>query len=318
MNVFIFTEAGYEFGYGHLSRMLAIAQGFADSDTNVHFFIRGDCNCQMLIEAGFDSGFFEIIDWLEDVSAINNVRSEDIIVVDSYYPDGNKLKFMAEKVRAAIFFDDTNRLAYPSGIVVNGALSADAMDYPQSNGVTYLLGAKYQPMRKEFWDVPEYQVRERVEYVLITFGGSDNQGMTVMILKELNTNWPELKKKVILGAGFKDDELIAEVKDQNTVIYRSLNASQMRNLFFESDVAISAAGQTLFELGRVGVPTVAYQVAENQKYNLDSWQATGFIEIENLGLLNFSPNERYLKSKRGREAVDGQGVRHLIKKIHEL
>ncbi len=50
----------------------------------------------------------------------------------------------------------------------------------------------------------------------------------------------------------------------------------MKNAMIKCDIAISAAGQTLFELARIGVPTYAVQVAENQTLNMLSWKKCNF------------------------------------------
>ena len=45
------------------------------------------------------------------------------------------------------------------------------------------------------------------------------------------------------------------------------------------DLAVSAAGQTLYELAQMGVPTIAIQVADNQKDNIEGWLKAGFIHF---------------------------------------
>jgi RimJ/RimL family protein N-acetyltransferase len=49
----------------------------------------------------------------------------------------------------------------------------------------------------------------------------------------------------------------------------------MAELMTASDIAVSAAGQTLFELARCGVPTIAVGVAENQRHNLEGFTDAG-------------------------------------------
>ena len=45
----------------------------------------------------------------------------------------------------------------------------------------------------------------------------------------------------------------------------------------EADIAVSAGGQTLFELARVGTPTAAVCVADNQINNLRGFTKLGFL-----------------------------------------
>ena len=194
------------------------------------------------------------------------------------------------------------------------------MPYPKRNGVTYLLGVGYAPLRREFWDVPEKSIRDNLEIVMITFGGADIRNLTPKVLKLLVDTYPKLFKKVIIGKGFCNTAEIEELKDKNTELIYYPNAAEMKKIMLESDVAISAGGQTLYELARVGVPTIAVAVADNQLYNIRGWQKRDFIEysgcvkdkrvLENilLGIETLRENEvRIEKSSIGRKLVDGKG-----------
>ena len=87
-----------------------------------------------------------------------------------------------------------------------------------------------------------------------------------------------------------------------------------------SDIAISAAGQTLYELAKVGTPTIAICVADNQMNNIEGWLKKGTISyagdyrdnyIENniIDLINkFKDfNFRTIISKKSQDFIDGKG-----------
>jgi len=184
--------------------------------------------------------------------------------------------------------DDTKRLDYPRGIVVNASIYAEELDYPKRDDMVYLLGPKYTPLRKEFWEVPEKEVREELETIMVTFGGDDMRSTTPNILRFLRENYPDLKKNVIIGKAFQNTEQIERETDGNTnLIYypdaekmkeTMLESEKMKETMLESDIAISAGGQTLYELARVGLPTIGICVAENQLGNVRGWKKTGFLE----------------------------------------
>lgn len=50
----------------------------------------------------------------------------------------------------------------------------------------------------------------------------------------------------------------------------------MLSLMLKCDIAVTAAGQTTYELARIGLPTIAIGVVENQKFNIDGWLEIGF------------------------------------------
>jgi UDP-2,4-diacetamido-2,4,6-trideoxy-beta-L-altropyranose hydrolase len=102
----------------------------------------------------------------------------------------------------------------------------------------------------------------------------------------------------------------------------------MKDLLTEADVAVTGGGQILNELARVGVPTVAIGLADNQYSNLEGWQARGFIElagwwdtpslsagVESCLSAFVHLEERRHRTEIGRALVDGQGSRRIRSEI---
>jgi spore coat polysaccharide biosynthesis predicted glycosyltransferase SpsG len=232
-------------------------------------------------------------------------------------------------VKTAVYIDDDVRLNYPRGFVLNGTLLAEQAPYPKSKEVNYLLGARYAPLRKEFWDVPAKPIRVNLETVMITFGGADIRNVTPKVLKLLTDAYPEVLKKVIIAKSFRNIAEIERLKDDNTKLIYYPNAAEMKKVMLESDIAISAGGQTLYELARIGVPTIGICIAENQLQNIEGWRKSGFLKYvgwysdENLEQ-RLKSSLRYLANKRirmhtseiGRKVIDGQGYKRIINAIN--
>ena len=163
---------------------------------------------------------------------------------------------------------------------------------------------------------------------MITFGGCDSTNLTPKILKLMTKEFPALSKKVIVGTGFRNGEEIEKQKDERTNLTYNADANMVKEIMIDSDIAISAAGQTLSELARIGAPTIALAVADNQLNNLEGWRKAGFIESVDvsdgsdsiahltgtIGLLS-SGLVRKEKSLRGRNAIDGNGARRIVNEI---
>ena len=100
----------------------------------------------------------------------------------------------------------------------------------------------------------------------------------------------------------------------------------MASLMLGSDVAISAAGQTLNELACLGVPTVAVCIDEDQRPNYEAYLRAGCLTRE------ISWDDRRLErriadalkdmeggavrrhvSRMGQSIIDGKGVERLSK-----
>ena len=94
----MFTEAGYLYGYGHLMRCLALAEGFREKSFEVIFIVRGEGNFSTLL-SGYN---YELCDWF-DFGILNlYVKNNCIAIVDSYYTDENLCRFIYKKFDCSI------------------------------------------------------------------------------------------------------------------------------------------------------------------------------------------------------------------------
>jgi len=319
--VFIITEGGRDIGFGHVTRCISLYQAFEEKGILPNLIIKGDESVESIVH----EKRYEIFDWLKDKERFFEVlEGADVAIVDSYMADQKTYKRLAKAVRVPVYIDDNKRLEYPDGVLVNGTVYADEIYPRQKGGMTYLLGTAYIPIRKDFWDVSKKRIREDVESLVITFGGDDFRNMTPKILRFLTERYPEIKKKVIIGGGFKNSGQIESVKDKKTELIWQSSGYQMRRVFASSDIAITAGGQTLYELARIGMPAIAIIVADNQINNVRGWQKVGFVE--NAGLWNdkellsrlFESLEclrqkkhRFQRSAIGKRFVDGMGARRI-------
>ncbi len=327
MRVYILTEGDRSKGFGHVTRCLSLYQAFEEKDIKPKFFINGDDSVIGLVK----NTDYEITDWLKMRQEVfERIKNSDIVIIDSYLADKEFYEYLSKLVKLPVYIDDNKRIDYPKGIVINGNIHAKDLNYPEKEGIIYLLGTKYTPLRKEFWEVPEKEIRDTVQSIMITFGGDDVRNMTPKVLKLLSENYPELKKNVIIGKGFCNVNEIKTAADRNTNLIYYPDAEQMKQVMLDSDIAISAGGQTLYELARVGVPTVVVIVADNQIGSAKGWEKVGFVQvsgiwqeetlIEKLEMkLEFlkNPEIREVTYKIGRKLVDGRGslrIREFISK----
>jgi len=314
--VLIFTEAGKQFGYGHLMRCLAIAEGFKKIRVRPIFYLRGNLDSGEILR-GFS---WKSVDWLKEPVDIKN----KIVILDSYYAPENYCKEVYGEAKTALFIDDYKRIPYPGGFVLNSAIGAKDMGYPYNPKIIYLLGPKYHPLRHEFWEFPKKVIRKCVEQILVTFGGSDMANVTPKILKMLKEQYPDFEKRVIIGKGFSNIKEIKAEADKKTVLIYYPDAKKMKQEMLEADICISGGGQTLYELLSFGVPTIAVCCAQNQRLNLECFERIGFIEnigwhrdpnlltSLNLALVRLSsPGERLKRSRKGRGLIDGKGASRL-------
>lgn len=271
IKVVILTEGGKNVGFGHISRCTAFYQAFEDRGITPEFIINGDDSVLDILS----DKKHRIFNWLEQKEyLIEHLHNVDIIIVDSYLAKKKMYTEISNIVKIPVFLDDNMRIDYPKGIVVNGTIYANMLDYPKIKDVKYLLGPEYSYLRKEFWSLDPYEIKPSVNTIMITLGGTDPKKLTSRILKKISNNFPEMRKIIIIGNGEGND--LSEI-DRNTEIIKNASAGKMKDIMMKSDIAITAAGQTSYELCRIGLPMIAIETATNQKNNINNLLDKGLI-----------------------------------------
>ena len=323
MKVSIITEGFQDTGYGHLTRCLSLYQAFEERNITPAFYINGDGAAKAFVP----NTNHKIVDWLtHPTKLLTDIKNSDILIIDSYLAGIEYYETFSKLSKISLYIDDNLRLDYPPGILLNGTINAETFPYKKKPGIDYLLGAQYTPIRKEFWNRTARKINQSISTLLITFGGQDVKSLTVPTLQALQENYSGLTKLVVVGNASQKRKELENIKDRHTNFYYSITASQMKELMLSSDVAISAAGQTLYELAVTGTPIIAVVVADNQKSNMLEWKKTGALQdtifhSDHIYLKKIIDQLNYMKSVStrkklssvGRKKIDGQGSRRVIK-----
>lgn len=310
--IYIITEGYRNTGYGHLTRCLGLAQGFAEKDVQAKLIVNCDPEGeQYLSDANVDS-----YDWIRNNERFyDQIEGAEIAVIDSYQAPLDVYEEVSNRVKLDVYIDDYLRLDYPRGIIINGSMGAEHLPYLSNPGVRYLLGKDYIMLRREFWDVHKHKTNTAIQNVLITFGGQDIADLGFRTLEALIKEHPSLSYHLVLS---NHQEKPLE-HNPRVCYYKSLNAGEMLDLMLKCDIAVSAAGQTINELMRVGIPTIAVSVADNQRNHAGRWAEQGaaiveFWHQEDKLLEQVSGTfSRFVNQYPGTDNVclDGQGVRRI-------
>lgn len=269
MNIYIkiFTEGGEKIGFGHISRCTALYDEATRQGITVELFIWnngfGDNENSLL-----ESRKVTFVNWQDPDYLLKNMNKNDFCIVDSYLAPIEIYELIARLARKAVYLDDYGRLDYPEGIVVNPSLSTEGIKYKQKKNCEYLLGGQYIILRTPFLGKEKRCLNKGIEQVLITLGGADPLNLTARITSLLSEKYPELIFNVILGSLFQLTEQFGQFK--NVRIYNNLSAQEMCDLMTRTDFAITAAGQTIYELIFLKIPFVVIQTAKNQENNVDA------------------------------------------------
>lgn len=327
-------------GVGHVARCCSIARAVEKAGNSVVFFVSDEESRSRVEAQGYPAcvigGNFRVFD-CEDASLLarSAVAIEaDAILVDSYavtalFFCGLKGLCSSRGVRLG-YIDDEYRFesghlnhpeVLPVDVLVNysvGAFLGDYLRRYEEAEAALLIGPRYAPVREEFCS-PDYRVSSNVGTVLVTTGATNPGKALERIAGCCLRALPDAHVKVVIGsdAVFVDeggaDERLTFVHSPNDI----------GSLMVSSDLVVSAAGTTLYELATLGVPTIAVPVVENQLSNARGWSKSGFgpsmldVDWEDtaligaIGRIAADRDRRRLFSESMRYACDGGGARRI-------
>ncbi len=265
MKVKIFTEGGKSTGYGHLSRCLSLYEEIRSRGIDSEFIVQGDV---------------EVVGFLEDISMTKQnwmnleylektITKEDYVIVDSYLACKECYEKIASKSRRALYLDDTGRIEYPIGIIVNPTFITRNIDYSYKTNDRVLTGSKHVILRSAFIGMKRQKIKDSVQKVLIVMGGTDIRNISSIIIENICGQNKDIFFDIVLNA-VQYEKYAYDNKFENIKYHTNLSEIEMSNIMLSSDMAISAAGQTVYELIATQTPFIAIQVADNQQNNINS------------------------------------------------
>ena len=334
------VDASVEVGTGHLMECLALAESFSRISSSSCLFLTNGFEpaCHILEEQGYR---FRIVPpelsieqeraW---ISGVLEGTGAGLLVCnlldreDSFYND-----LRGHRAILVVVLEDGLHRRVPGDIVVNFSILQDESFYRQfdGDGTRYCIGPRYMPMREEFhekWRRPR-QTPVQVSSIFVNQGGSDPFGLTARILRGLELLDLDQEIMVVVGSAVPD-HFIRELKSlekqaHNTYSFAwGVSPQEMGEIMERSDLAITAAGNTLYELAIFGVPSLV--VCHHERHlavarrfeergaaiNLGIGSLLAEEEIARAtGALLGSPEKRQALSGKMKGIVDGLGCRRI-------
>lgn len=334
--VFFRADGNSQIGTGHIMRCLSLADALRE-DGVPSAFVTAEPDMGPLIEArGYachvlGSAYDRMEEELPALLPLLEKKRPDGVILDSYFVTPNYMTAVRAKA-ALVYIDDLNAFDYPADMVVNYNLYGEAAAYP--SGQMVLLGPRYAPLRKQFQGLAPRAVKERVEGILLSTGGTDPYHVALGCCEYLRAHplVSDLICHVVLGAMNRDAEQIEEIAAKTPWIVPHRQVTDMRRLMLECDAAVSAAGTTLYELCACGLPAVTYILADNQLDGAAAFDRAGLMpcagDVRKEPLLAeriFSALDGLRSRERRRETarrmqamVDGNGAVRLAAAVRGL
>lgn len=262
-----------------------------------------------------------------------------VAVMDDYRIDEPyQLRLKAAGLKWLQQFDASNPPPFWADFVAHGGPSETTERYralvrnPDSQ---FLLGPAFAVLRPVFATLPPRNADRPVEQILLSFGGADDQGMTIRVLEGLVGTLPSsIRFRVMSGPRNPSIPAISAWLDQHARdrVCLSVDPADVASEYTTSDLAVLAGGTSTFEAAAAGVPMLLVAMADNQIRQAQGWAQRGAghylgrapgidldLLVERVATLCEDRQLRIAMSKAGRAAVDGKGcdriVAHLLRAL---
>ena len=339
------ADSSKEIGMGHITRDIVLASALAsDLNADIVFITHtNDSSRAALDTAGIPMLNLEPSPSLPQekkrvLELVEQIKP-DIFILDVLdgYKDQEFQQMLKKKVMfLGIIFDNADYAELPhADFVVNG--NPLQLFHTYANKNKYLLGPSYFIMSSDYISLHKknYTVKKTTKKLLISLGGSDHNNLIFKVLRAIKSRLDIFSTTVALGSAFGDKSKFFDfLKSENINVKLFAGTSGLAHPFFDSDIAITAAGNTLFERLAVGTPGITIsQIVPHNKSRMQEETASSFASqgatlhvgigtevsekdiLKNFDRLTEDYELRVSMSTKGKMLVDGLGVERITQFI---
>ncbi|WP_243879410.1 CMP-N-acetylneuraminic acid synthetase [Helicobacter pylori] len=205
---------------------------------------------------------------------LEGVGNDDLLIADSYCLNSKDFYLLKEKAKSLMVIEDEEHAKgfYPKNTKIMN-FTLNALKHYNHASKDHYLGVGFYPVDIRF--VYERPINTENKEVLITLGGSEQKILKeiVKILENKNVNLHIISPYT------------PKNPPKNTRYYSPLNPLEFSSLMKFCTCAISAAGQTLYELALSQTPSLILPIASNQIIQSQEFESLGIFKQTSLKTL---------------------------------
>ncbi|GAA7594127.1 hypothetical protein ckin49_03830 [Helicobacter pylori] len=210
-----------------------------------------------------------------DIGAfLEGVGGNDFLIADSYCLNSKDFYLLKEKAKSLMVIEDKEHAKgfYPKNTKIMN-FTLNALKHYNHASKDHYLGVGFYPVDARFiYDRP---INTENKEVLITLGGSEQKILKeiVKILENKNVNLHIISS------------YIPKNPPKNARYYSPLSPLEFSSLMKSCACAISASGQTLYELALSQTPSLILPIASNQIVQSKEFESLGIFKQTSLKTL---------------------------------
>jgi len=309
-------------GMGHVYRSLAIADALRDvSQADVAFLMCADHGEGVItvsrhgypVRVAKDARVETLLEHVRDFSPailINDLPGLDAGYVRALSHVG------ATTVNLVDTLDDLERTEHYAQVIVS--VMGEDRETPEG----FYAGPEYAILRSHFHGKRK-QVRSEPRLVLLTFGGSDPQGLSLKAARALEGLPPAVEVVAVAGPAFSYRREFEELQRRLARKVPLINEAggHIADLMLEADLVVCSGGMSVYEIAALGTPGIVLGQNAREDGRMLEFARHGTVEYLGLGTevdeaalqaavgsLLADVERRRAMSDRGHALVDGLGA----------
>jgi UDP-2,4-diacetamido-2,4,6-trideoxy-beta-L-altropyranose hydrolase len=344
--IYVRTQASEKQGFGHLSRCLKLAAALRDSGEKAVFLCpSSDWPTQEMIRqydlpyvtiADGTSLVDEVADYpdacrqvLADLSDPDNVANPKTVqdYVATLQAKGIKVFYIDGAFEDSVFKQDSACLP---DVLIQPYVGVAAFERP---GTVHVAGAAYAILPAAYKNSPAREIAETAQHLLVTFGGSDPQGLTQTVMQVLAERPIDCPVRVMIGPYFSETHrtAIGDLAQRYPGQFDLREgATDMIPHFRWADLVVTSSGLSRYESVACGAPTLfcalyPAHIAPSEAFvRAGIGRYIGLCDTLNgadwsreIRALAGDQAERRSLSRTGQKTIDGKGMDRLLEALQE-
>jgi len=201
-------------------------------------------------------------------AAIGDERFEAIVF--DHYGLGERQHRQMARGRPVLVLDDLADRALGGDVVVDSGPARRAEDYDGliPEAARLLIGPEHAPVRPEFAALRDTALAwrgEPVGRILVSLGLTDLGGITGQVVERIRPRVSETGIDIVLGPDAPSLASLTRLARRDQRLALHIDTPHMARLTAEADIAVGAAGSSIWERCVLGLPSVMLVLAENQR-----------------------------------------------------
>lgn len=312
MNILVRLDISNKIGTGHFRRMYNLSKYMTEH--NFVFIIKTDNENNSIfndIEAIFIAKSNEDV----IIKKIILKKNIDILIFDLLHYENNYIKNIKELNRVKIVsFHEYDDISKYSDLSINYNFFNG---YENIKDSKFLAGPKYIILNEDIDKTKNIYNNE--EYIFVSFGGSDPSNLIEKFINNIANKLLDINFIIHIGNFKKLDNIIV---GQNIELLDK--PSNIFDYMFKAKLAISAAGNMMYELIYLNIPLLV--IAHNEHQDEFAKNAAKYDCIEYIGLANsidynkleIKILEEFKKDRDCKSIIDNNGKARISQAINGL